>query len=97
MHNICDVHNEIIKKLNKAGKALLEEKEKLVGSNAVKQFALTIKEIGGIDGLIKKANDMATIMENGLIRRRKVMEEMGIESTYQFIKKNERRNSKTKD
>ena len=91
MHTICDVHKEIIKKLNKAGKALLEEKEKLVGSNAVKQFALTIKEIGGIDGLIKQANDMATRMEKGLHDRRKAMIDTQIESTYQFIKQNEKK------
>ena len=85
--NICDIHNNIITILNHTGEEMLKNKENLVDDKKIQMYALAIKSIGGIDGLIKKANQKALIMEEALRLRKMVMEKHGIEGEYQEKKR----------
>jgi len=84
---ICDIHNEIIAILNKTGKEMLKNKEHLVDDKQIQLYALAIRSIGGINGLIEEANKKALIMEEALRLRKSEMQKAGIEDKYQEKKK----------
>lgn len=87
MKTICDLHNEIVLNLKEAAKALLREKEKLAKNKNLTFFALALKRVAGLEGLIEAANNKAMRMESALHLRKKIMEEHGIEHEYQKKKK----------
>uniref|UniRef100_A0A6H1ZR32 Uncharacterized protein n=2 Tax=viral metagenome TaxID=1070528 RepID=A0A6H1ZR32_9ZZZZ len=84
---ICDTHNKIILILNKTGEEMLKNKESLADDKKIRMYALAIRSIGSVNGLIKEANKKALVMEEALRLRKSVMQKAGIEEMYQEKKK----------
>jgi len=76
---ICDIHNEMIKRLTEVGLLLYDQKEEAVKIEGYNKLMLAIKDICT---MIRIGNEMAMRMETALEVKGKVLEENNLLEKY---------------